>query len=753
MKKLFSLALIAGWIANCGNVNAAPPTSGPYIADPVNTYVKDQALEPIENVGNILCFIGSLRAESKIGAGNYNALVDIKKCEGKGESGNSSSAGASAATEYTKVVVNSTRSDSNSPMTMKAWISQVEDGDSQLIYAYTNVTKGASDSAPNGNLTLDFAGYRDATPNIRAFRGRLVTTDTAISFTEQDDAASFSRKLTLNQSSSQSGSGRISQVETGINQTYDVVFAYNSTHFTRKKGNDPQQCFSRSKDSADVSAWRYGVYQSDGSRLNLSNPGFTVTFTSGSNTYWGYAGYFGVHFPDDALTLMGSSATVTGNNGAASYTFAKVGGKLSKMTRGSTTLDAIKGIEIGWVWLNEQNGGAVYNLKWNGTNLVKTQVQGVNGDWVAVNNGVVSASDLRTLFQPTIFGYSQALGGQVTINVPSAADFVGSQSVYYRTTNTVSAADAANLTLICVSECLKKQSQMLASLPNIEPFEIVGNSTRNWSAVLASAAKKYVFNSGMMYLTDTTSGNQVDASSPLFTTSGNNPVLSGNYQWGVRTGMLVAAVDGSGTPPSAIRCDPNGNQNNLGTHICPQYFKDLTETYEWETGPHPWNQYATLTASGSNTPVSFDPPKRLNVTLSASNSTLSSSDEKIGSSLQLDYNGFGDLWGIPGSCYNPATNEKGPCDATTFTNWAPQFSLRAGAEVTETSGGTTRTYYVKPIDQEIRFAKVADSNCSSLTLPTSATLPSVPTGDDAKVIIGSQPTVTSAPAVIHGVVQ
>jgi hypothetical protein len=176
----------------------------------------------------------------------------------------------------------------------------------------------------------------------------------------------------------------------------------------------------------------------------------------------------------------------------------------------------------------------------------------------------------------------------------------------------------------------------------------------------------------------------------------------------------------------------------------------LADTYEWETGPNAWNQNATLTQSGSSSPIVFDAPKRLKVTLSTANSTAGSS--KIGSSLQLDYQGFGNLHGIPGGCYNPMDNSKGPCDSTTYTRWAPEFSLRAGAEI-EDASDSTKKYYVKPIDQEIRFAKVADSNCSSLTLPTTATLPSIPVGDDAKSTLGPQPTVTSAPAVIHGVVQ
>lgn len=765
MKKSLHFLTLCLWLASQADVNAAPPTSGAYVDDPVNTYVQDEALEPIEHVNMILCVIGSFRAEQKVGAGNYNALVDLAKCEGKGDTGNSTSAGATAKTEYVKTVVNSTRASNTAPLVAKAWLNTIEGADAATIYTHTNVSKGASATAPNGNMTLNFAGYLNALPTNSVFRGQLSVTDTAISLAQVDTGdGNLTRRLVVNQAGLTSGSGRISQTLAGssnpnydIADTYDVGFAYNSTHFLRQRGSDPQQCFTRDKSQADYSVWRYGVYKSDGSRLALTNPGFPITYTAGSQTYWGHASFHGIYLPDTALTLMGSSATVKSQDGATTYNYSRVGGKLTKLTRGQTTLNDIKGLKIGWVWLNEPGGGASYHLEWNGTDLVKTEKQRPNGDFESANNVVVSPTTQRGLFQNIIFGYSEALGGQIMFEIPASGyEFSGSQAVNFSTRSTVSAADAANLTLICVSECLNTASEMSTALP-LEPFvSIGGGSTRNWSAVDAADKVLYKFSGGMMYVHSvgpsppTGSLNvNVDASDTSFFSSSN---MSGNYQWGLRTGLLVAATDSSGTAPNSVRCDNSGSQSNTGTHVCPHLFQSLTDTYEWETGPNSWNQNATLTQSGSNSAVVFDPPKRLKVTLSTSNSTAANS--QIGSSLQLDYQGFGDLWGIPGGCYNPKDNSKGPCDSTTYTSWAPEFMLKAGAEVTETVSGVTTTYYVKPIDQEMRFALASGPNaCNDLSLPTNAALPSLPTGDDAKAIIGPQPTVTGPPVVIHGVLQ
>jgi hypothetical protein len=115
MKKSLHFLTLCVWLATQANVNAAPPTSGAYVDDRVNTYVYDEALESLGHINMILCVIGSFRAEQKVGAGNYNALVDAAKCEDKGDSGNAPSAGASAATDYLKVVVNSTRASNTAP--------------------------------------------------------------------------------------------------------------------------------------------------------------------------------------------------------------------------------------------------------------------------------------------------------------------------------------------------------------------------------------------------------------------------------------------------------------------------------------------------------------------------------------------------------------------------------------------------------------------------------------------------------------
>lgn len=708
------------------------PTTGAYVTDTTNSYVQDQALDAISSVNMIMCFMSSLRPEAKVGDGNYVALVDKTKCESKGGSGEDTNAGASNQVNYVNTIVNSTRASSSAPMLVSAWVEMKDDSPQQLIYTYTTVSEGASTAQPNGNFTMDFSGYPASGGNTQFMRGTLSANGSTITFYESGQrGGSYSNALTLTQSGTSSGSGRASNTEGG--GTTDTTFAYNSTHFLRQKGTNTAQCFSRATSDANISTWRYGVYNANGSRLALTNPGFGITYETGGTTYYGYAGFYGVFFPDTALSAMGSSATVRGARDGTTYTYSKTGGKLTKLSKNQTTLNGVKGQPLR-VWFS--TGEA--KLMWDGTNLVQTETMSC-GPSGCTNTAInpptaIAASTLLGLGFRVLNGWSDALGGPIAIPVPTSGNFLAATDVFYRTRTVVSAADMASLTLYCVGQCPKGKTDMEAALPNGEPYATVGSNVRNFGPTLISNAKTYVFSGGLMYLGSVSTANAVDASAFASTK------LTGNNQNGIRSGQLVSSSD------TSINCNSNGIANPSGTYLCPHLFNQVTDIYEWETGIKPWNQLATLSQGG--TTVTIDRPKRLTITLTSSNSTLASTDTKIGSTLQLDYNGFGDLGGIPGSCYNPATNIKGPCGGTN-TRYAPDFSLRAGAVV---SDGSTN-YFVKPIDQEIRFGKVSDSLCSSLTLPTTATLPTASSSTDPRTTIGTKPTLTSAPAVIHGVVQ
>ncbi|MGQ0708413.1 MAG: hypothetical protein ACT4NV_01540 [Rhodoferax sp.] len=245
-------------------------------------------------------------------------------------------------------------------------------------------------------------------------------------------------------------------------------------------------------------------------------------------------------------------------------------------------------------------------------------------------------------------------------------------------------------------------------------------------------------------------------SSGLLTTSGAQTVdasaltLSGNYQWGVQSGRLIDTNDA--TNYAAARCSsgsiPPYQQDDNGDSICPWLVENANVFYTYETGSNPWNRYVGLSNGG--TAVTFDPPLEFPLVVATTNTTVASGSPQIGSTVRLQYSGFGDLHGIPGKCVEMRTNQEVACGAGggDKVRWVPAFSIKDGAELTRNS----TNYYVKYLEREIRFAKVADSNCTALTLPLTATLPGVPS-TDPRTTLGAKPTVTDAPKVIHGVVQ
>ncbi len=689
----------------------------------------------------MMCFIGSLRPEQKVGAGPYVALVDKSKCEDKGGGGESTSAGANAAVEYVNAVVESTRASDTAPMIVKAWITMKESGATLTIYVHTTVTAGASSTSPNGIFTMEFSGYlpNSSTPKMR---GTLTSVGSTVTFYEEGDFGTpYTTKLTLSQSGTSSGTARIYDTEQGIS---DTTLAYNSTHFKRDTGTG-DQCFSRDEDDGTTSVWQYGVYNSDGSRLALNSPGFSVNYTAPSGrpdagtTYWGYSGFYGVWFPDDASLISGD--TLTNPRTGATYTYTSVGGRLMKMTTGTTTFADIKGQSLRFY---DPAINSEVKAEWNGTDLVRTEVilcsnNGCVNSAPQAGTETIDASALGQFGVLNLNGWSDVLGGQFMIPVPTSGEFSDATQVFYRTRTSVTTTESASLSLICISECLGDTLQMNSAIGqtgDADPYLTVGSNTRNWGPVPVNAAITYTFDAnGMMVY----QGGDVDAS---------GLTVSGSNRWGLRSPTLV--------PDSAgIKCDSNGG-NSATTHYCPQLIQSANVTYEWETGPNNWNKAAYLAPSGGSV-ISFDPPKRLVATLSTSNSTLPSGDSKLGSKVFLDYNGFGDLWGIPGSCYDKRTNEKIPCGSLSgldqqYQAYAPDYSLQKGATVTDAAG--TTSFFVKPIDKEIRFGRVV-SGCSSLELPANATLPTASTAPDPKVTIGATaPTPSSnVPAVIHGVVQ
>jgi hypothetical protein len=306
---------------------------------------------------------------------------------------------------------------------------------------------------------------------------------------------------------------------------------------------------------------------------------------------------------------------------------------------------------------------------------------------------------------------------------------------------------SATPNLVCINRC-PKGGLVDADFSGGTPYQTI--LTNSWFGGTSSVPSDNAFEP-----VATTNALTYDFSSGGLLMSGSSPVdastltLGGNYQWGLQSGRLLESGSAS---YDQSRCDANNLPDPAGVNLCPWLVDNATEYFTYETGPNAWNRYVGLTAVGGSA-VTFDPPINFALTVSTANTTVPAGSPLVGSKVQLNYNGFGELQGLPGQCVNKDTNLPETCSGGgNSQRWVPAFSIKDGAELS--SANPAGTYYVKYLEREMRFAQVASSNCDALTLPTGVSLPAAPTSaNDPRTAMGAEPTVTTAPKVIHGVVQ
>jgi hypothetical protein len=358
---------------------------------------------------------------------------------------------------------------------------------------------------------------------------------------------------------------------------------------------------------------------------------------------------------------------------------------------------------------------------------------------------------------PVIMAYSQSLGGNIKIPLKdSSGNFASptnATAVIYRTESILQPGGTGwpQGNLFCAQNCpdATNFSTKITTGANIfatdgtSPFAKITNtltnsdipSAFNGQKIKKSDAHKYSANSTTGILYGLTSGAE-DQTKPITWTSGN--AASMMIRGGFQTGLMVDS--GDSTAMSQFSC----TSVTTGDSVCPYKLDNVDTVYQWETGTNPWNSLTALKDS-NNTPLAFDPPLRLSYNV-PSNATGGQSTY-AGATLNLQYNGFGELFGIPSFCVNPANNQR----STTCSNtdrWVSAFSLALGDQLSD----GTNTYYVRPLEQELRLARLTGGQCSALTLPTitDAQLPGISGWTDPVAANGAKPSVSGATRVIDG---
>ena len=740
---------------------AAPPATSPYNTDVTNSYVQDQTSQVMSSLNNILCFMGAMEPDQMVNlttnSGNYIALVDQNTCGGNGGSGGKSN---NTGPDYVAAVVNSTRASNTAPMLVKAWVSP-QPGDN--ITVYVSATQEPSTTLPYGAFRMDYCGNATGATGCATDKGFINATTSGLAFYSAGNygGGSETTALQLNASSTTAGSGVISNTNswTGAPVTSTFSFAYDSAHFVRNDGTTTQ-CFDRSPTAAAESVWRYGLYDATtGAQINR-NSGFPIEYTAAGVTSNGYVGYNGLWMP----VTVPSGATVNqvtyGASGATKtpYTLLKTGGKLLKYTTATKTLAALHKIAF-WYFASANipatgtptmTAGSQYELYWDDTakqfmvsgkqNTTTFNMEPYTTPVAVANADMVAANSWG------LFGWSQMLGGQFSIkgtDFSALATTTSTTKVLTQIEDVVYPSQYAAIGgLSCINDCptLALISASNATTPtSATPFVNPG-----WTPTATLTA----------YTLDTATGNLVDGANGQVVSAATTG-LNAN---GVRSGRMVDAA-GLTAIKAAKNCGANCTTYNQGD-------VDLLAAgsvyYVWQTGGQPWDQLAIL-MSGT-TPVKFDPPLAVNFVVPVA----AKYGSYQGATISLEYGGFGDLWGIPSTCVDVATNSPCVFGTTPSQNqrWTPKFSIPfdpvVGVVTTAIAQGTVAAstqYLVKPLDKEVRLANVGTAVCTTagLTAPviSSVTLPASTSFVDPTPLSGAKPTFATVPApqVIHGVKQ
>ena len=728
-------SLYAVIAASCllGTAHAAPPSTSPYVTDPQSEYVQDTTADSISSLNMVLCVVGSMGAGSMVNTGPYIALVDMNKCDTKKASG-----AAAGATNYATAVLDVTRASNSDPMLGKVWLSMSEEGNAVDVFIHLSATESPSSTQPYGLFRLDYLGKKNGMVGFNGF------IDSQASSISQYETGSNSNNtaMALSATSTTAGAGTITAMGGPA-----FNFAYDATHFRRSDGTN-DQCFDRSKANAQVSVWQYGTYNAvDGTRVDMAHPGFPISASYAGASYYGFANYWGINFQGldlnsipDAQPISGLTVTDQRPSNTTSYTLSKVGGKLTKWTQQATTLDSLNNIpfSFGGDLTGLTNNSAVagyqnWQMVWSST----TQAFTVVGVQTCDNNGCVTAplSQVTTVNangfnDKPVSGWADSYGGNITIPSTGASHTPG-DTVYYYLQSTVVPGSAA-LSLYCLSQCPTAASLTAFTTGNAQSSPFGNGTDHQWYTALAANTVSYSFDAGG--LEDSSGGT---AHALVLEQASQYPQGSMYAQNGINTGRLFDAPLVSANCPMIVTgtvCEP-GNPSSY---------------YTWATGPQQWQQ--SLWLNNGAAVVAFEAPQNISYTVPNDSAVYGS---YAGVPILLQFNGFGNLYGIPGSCVDPVNNAPVQCNVPN-ARYVPLFAIPDGATMTLPNPSTP--LIVKALNAEIRLKNLGANApaCASMTLtgiapPTGGTHD--PSDSADSFYIGVKPTVTAAPKVIDGVVQ
>ncbi len=719
-----------------------------YTTDPQRYHIWNEALKPIELVNSILCFTGQFKAHNFVNAGPYIALADEGICfedEGGGDA-SSQSAGSANTPVYMKAIVEATRgSGPTDPLIVKVWLPEMGGGggESQSIKLKSVINKGASEENPFGSFTFNFAMYDSFASGQSMGGGEIKTVDipNKIGFTffeqelgDHNGAKSASVVMSADRTSgialtsSSYSNGEFSQGNAfglafnGSNVLLQTADSYaNLPYKLDDDGSGTEACLSRT--IFDETVGRYDLYNAaDGSRVEL-NSGLAFKYDSdedGTFDSFGHVGYWGVWAENPDSLVNGATIKVETHGSSTptttEYTILKAPGRLIKNTVQELTLSETHGIDFSYWSQDAQQAG--YN-SWVVQYL--TTMDGVSADGFYKTAGS-SHGDQGPMNEPLTTPVLITLGDHESLHMNSQQLGGNVQFTQGNTSLTFFKQEFVNGSETAAGELFADGSATLRCIDRCPVGTLGATELASWDSAysppVSDPANAIVFtvnNTGLnpLALVRDSNGEIVKYADDV--TEASLQASNSPNSWGVRSGRMVTA-------------DVHATLTNAWDIHNPSI---VTVFYEWETGLNSFNKTTSI-KDADGVIQTFDKPIQITYTHTDAKDRTGNAGEFDNKLLLLNYGGSGQLWGIPS-----AQSDKG--------RYHPLFSIADGTII-----GSDDQYVVKAREVEGAMQNAA-GQCDSLVL-TEPDEP-VPTAITGNADIGDMPDVTSAPAVIGGVIQ
>ncbi len=682
----------------------------------VRLRVANSAFETIEQAASILCFLAQAKPWEQANAGEYQVMVNEDLCEeSKGGGGGDSEGGGQKPPVMSQVFVKATR-DEGKPLIA---LYRVPSGDSSRDtpeemaaegYYHVRLVIAAppSDNAPAGVLKLEFNqikgnGSAGQYGSIETFfnesdqyvlkvgmagsEGAYSRDMTGIAVLERGEDDKFGGAIVSNSVEKGPEGSRESAYHAKFDGDYLRVKGSSAESYGgQSRSSDVNGCYDRNKFKTSI--YRYDLTDANGKDIEM-NSGFPAEFEKDGQTLHAHASYWGIHVNGGIELATGDKLYKVdwdgGSKSREEHTVFAAPGKLMKMTRESTTLGALKGVDMNY-WSDEQ-----YIVRWDGSKLaivakMKQSNDGEQSEEAA--SGDVSIPDWGLNI------YISSLNASV--NIPGDAALSNDTVIAYHREEVVSGtSDAPSGNLVCFANCPVMAPAVSAFARSnggwSETSALYHTTTVNYGNGDQSSNRANNVSSAVATYTFDTSAQAIKQGSTTFALPTGFEASEGGYGGGKYDNMWSGALvpEASWSAMSDKSIDPWRME------------QEISVFYRWSSGADSWNKFMSLkNAAGSF--VKFDKPLDISFELTAAREFDGMTDDRVvGKTYRLTYGGPGQLWGIPWK-YNAEIGHH-----------MPLFSITAG---------DLGSYQIWPREGDQRMVEVDIAKCDGLPLEGMPTL-------------------------------